>query len=68
MWVFLGVIALNSYFSFKAGESSGKWVAVLGTIRFLSKSNALKSSSNIDDFNEWPQELREAYNNKEVLK
>jgi len=63
-YIIFGVfIVLNSYFSFRAGETSGKFGGIISIVQFLKDKNALKDKNSIEGFNQWPALVREVYNN-----
>ena len=47
-YIIFGVfIVLNSYFSFRAGETSGKFGGIISIVQFLKDKNALKDKNSI---------------------
>ena len=63
-YIIFGVfIVLNSYFSFRAGETSGKFGGIISIVQFLKDKNALKDKNSIEGFNHWPALVKEVYNN-----
>ncbi|MGY8867855.1 MAG: hypothetical protein ACKVJK_19795 [Methylophagaceae bacterium] len=63
-YIIFGVfIVLNSYFSFRAGETSGKFGGIISIVQFLKDKNALKDKNSIEGFNQWPALVKEVYNN-----
>ena len=61
--IFGVIIVLNSYFSFRAGETSGKFGGIISIVQFLKDKNALKDKNSIEGFNQWPALVKEVYNN-----
>jgi hypothetical protein len=61
--IFGAFVVLNSYFSFRAGEKSGKFGGIIGIVQFLKDKNALKDKNSIVGFNQWPALVKEVYNN-----
>lgn len=57
------LITINSYFSFKAGASSGKWEGIVSTLRFLKEEKALKGKTSIKNFKNWPDPLQKVFIN-----
>ncbi len=51
---FLVFIAINSYFSFKAGENSGKFIGMISITQFFRDKQALKDKHKISGFENWP--------------
>lgn len=63
-YIIFGVfIVLNSYFSFRAGETSGKFGGIVSIVQFLKDKNALKDKNSIEGFNQWPALVKEVFNN-----
>ena len=63
-YIIFGVfIVLKSYFSFRAGETSGKFGGIISIVQFLKDKNALKDKNSIEGFNQWPALVKEVYNN-----
>jgi hypothetical protein len=63
-YIIFGVfVVLNSYFSFRAGETSGKFGGIISIVQFLKDKNALKDKNSIEGFNQWPALVKEVYNN-----
>lgn len=61
--IFVVFVILNSYFSFRAGEKAGKFGGIISIVQFLKDKNALKDKNNIIGFNQWPELVKEVYNN-----
>lgn len=61
--IFGAFVVLNSYFSFRAGEKSGKFGGIISIVQFLKDKNALKDKNSIVGFNQWPTLVKEVYSN-----
>tara|TARA_R110001592_G_scaffold266916_2_gene532779 strand:- start:23 stop:247 length:225 start_codon:yes stop_codon:yes gene_type:complete len=61
--IFLVFIAINSYFSFKAGEKAGKFVGMISIVQFLKEKNVLKDKKEIVGFKNWPLAIQMLYAN-----
>jgi len=63
-YIIFGVfVVLNSYFSFRAGETNARFAGIISIVQFLKDKNALKDKNSIEGFNQWPALVKEVYNN-----
>ena len=60
---FIVFVCVNSYFSFRAGETSGKFGGIVSIIQFLKTKDALKDKNNITGFEQWPTLVKKVFNN-----
>jgi hypothetical protein len=60
-FVFVTFVALNSFFSYRAGEKSGKYDGMLMGFRFLKDKNALRDKNKVIGFANWPMPLQQMY-------
>ena len=61
--IFLVFIAINSYFSFKAGEKAGKFVGMISIVQFFKEKDVLKDKNDIQGFKNWPLAIQMLYAN-----
>ncbi|MDA8847127.1 hypothetical protein N9J02_00680 [bacterium] len=61
--IFLVFIAINSYFSFKAGEKAGKFVGMISIVQFFKEKDVLKDKKDIQGFKKWPLAIQMLYAN-----
>lgn len=59
--IFITFVIINSWFSFRAGEKSGKYDGMLMGFRFLKDKNALRDKIDIIGFDRWPLPLQQMY-------
>ena len=61
--LFLIFILINSYFSFKAGEKSGKFIGMISIVQFFQTKGVLKDKKEIIGFKNWPTPIQILYIN-----
>ena len=64
----MGVILLlfvlfNSYFMYKAGEKSGKFIGMISITQFFKQKSVLKDKNDIIGFDNWPLAIKMMYVN-----
>ena len=59
--IFMAFVVVNSYFSFRAGEKSGKYDGMYMAFRFLKDKNALRDKNKVIGYANWPLPLRQMY-------
>lgn len=59
--LFVLFIALNSFYSFKAGEKAGKFIGMISITQFFKEKHVLKDKNNIEGFKDWPEAVRLMY-------
>jgi hypothetical protein len=65
--IFLIFVVLNTVLSFKAGAHSARWTSMVSVFYFLKSHDCLKDANHINDFNKWPDLLKQAYTDPEKL-
>ena len=65
---FFTFVVLNTVFTFRAGQESGKWQGIVGTMLFLKEKKCLMPKTSIRDFDTWPEMLQSIYTNPENIK
>jgi hypothetical protein len=56
-------ILANTYFSFKAGETSGRFEGIISITQFYKDKNVLKDKKKILGFKKWPLPIQVLYGN-----
>ena len=56
-------ILANTYFSFKAGEQSGRFEGMISITQFYKDKNVLKDKKKILGFKNWPTPIQILYGN-----
>jgi hypothetical protein len=59
--LFFIFILINSYFSFKAGEKSGRFIGMLHIVQFFQTKGVLKDKKEIVGFKNWPRAIQVLY-------
>ena len=59
--LFVLFIALNSFYSFKAGEKAGKFIGMISITQFFKEKHVLKDKNNIEGCEDWPEAVRLMY-------
>lgn len=59
--IFITFVIINSWFSFRAGEKSGKYEGMLMAFHFLKGKHALRDKIDIIGFDRWPLPLQQMF-------
>jgi len=59
--VFFTFVVLNSFFSYRAGEKSGKYDGMHMAFRFLRDKRALRDKNKVIGYSQWPLPLQQMY-------
>ena len=59
--LFVLFIALNSFYSFKAGEKAGKFIGMISITQFFKEKHVLKDKNKIEGFKDWPASVQLMY-------
>ena len=54
-------VFFNSYFMYKAGEKSGKFIGMISITQFFRQKNVLKDKNKIIGFENWPLPVQVIY-------
>ena len=61
--LFIGFVALNTVFSYKAGKNEGLFQGMISITQFYKDKSALKDKQSILGFENWPDPVKFVFNN-----